>query len=223
MGFLQSDNKSKAEILNEQFQSVFTKENLNNCPNKGNSPYQTMSDIKINCKGVTKLLKNQNIHKATGPDSIPSFILKSAADQLAPILTDIFQTSIDTGEVPQDWRDANIVPLFKKDERHLASNYRPVSLTSITCKILEHIVHSNIMDHFDKNKILTNAQHGFRKKRPCFGMDYFLYLGSYSGFLLGTLIGIVHSIFPLCSCYHFAGTPFCFSMGQLQSILDPCS
>jgi hypothetical protein len=43
---------------------VFTKENLNNCPNKGNSPYQTMSDIKINCKGVTKLLKNQNIHKA---------------------------------------------------------------------------------------------------------------------------------------------------------------
>jgi hypothetical protein len=51
---------------------VFTKENLNNCPNKGNSPYQTMSDIKINCKGVTKLLKNQNIHKATGPDPIPS-------------------------------------------------------------------------------------------------------------------------------------------------------
>ena len=73
MGFLQSDNKSKVEILNEQFQSVFTKENLNNCPNKGNSPYQTMSDIKINCKGVTKLLKNQNIHKATGPDSITSF------------------------------------------------------------------------------------------------------------------------------------------------------
>ena len=86
------------------------------------------------CQGVTKLLNNQNIHKATGPVSIPSFILKSAADQLAPILTDIFQTSIDTGEVPQDWRDANIVPLFKKNERHLASNYRPVSLTSITLR-----------------------------------------------------------------------------------------
>ena len=152
MGFLQSDNKSKAEILNEQFQSVFTKENLNNCPNKGNSPYQAMSDIKINCKGVTKLLKNQNIHKTTGPDSIPSFILKSAADQLVLILTDIFQTTIDTGEVPQDWRDANIVPLFKKDERYLASNYSPVSLTSITCIILEHIVHSNIIDHFKQKQ-----------------------------------------------------------------------
>ena len=56
-----------------------------------------------------------------GPDCIQSFILKSAAMQLAPILTDIFQTSINTGEVSQDWRDANIVPLFKKDERHLSS------------------------------------------------------------------------------------------------------
>jgi hypothetical protein len=53
------------------------------------------------------------------------------------------------------------------DGYYLASNYRPVSLTSITCKILEHIVHSNIMDHLDKNKILTNAQHGFHKKRSC--------------------------------------------------------
>ena len=58
----------------------------------------------------------------------------------------------------------NVTNVSEKDERHLASNYRPVSLTSITCKILEHIVHSNIMDHFDKNKILTNAQHGFHKK-----------------------------------------------------------
>jgi hypothetical protein len=64
--------------------------------------------------------------------------VKSAADQLAPILTDIFQTSIDTGEVPQDWRDANIVPLFKKDERHLASNYRPVIWAVIQVFFGEH-------------------------------------------------------------------------------------
>ena len=67
MGFLQSD-KSKAEILTEPFQSVFTKENLNNCPNKRQSPYSTMEDIKINSKGVHKLLKNLKPHKATGSD-----------------------------------------------------------------------------------------------------------------------------------------------------------
>jgi uncharacterized membrane protein len=49
----------------------------------------------------------------------------------------------------------------------LASNYRPVSLTSIACKVMEHIVHSSVMGHFDRNKILTNAQHGFCKKRSC--------------------------------------------------------
>jgi hypothetical protein len=167
MGFLQSDNKSKAEILNEQFQSVFTKEIINNFPNKGKSPYSTMEDIKINSKGVHTLLKNLKPHKAIGPDSIPSCILKAAADQLAPILTELYQTSLNTGVVPQDWKDAHVVPLFKKDERHLASNYRPVSLTSITCKVMEHIVHCSVMCHFDRNKILTNAQHGFRKKRAC--------------------------------------------------------
>ena len=163
MGFLQSDNKSKVAILTEQFQSVFTKENLNNFPNKGKSPYST----KINSKGVHKLLKNMKPHKATVPDSIPSFILKAAADQLAPILTELYQISLNTGVVPQDLKDAHVVPLFKTDERHLASNYRPVSLTSITCKVMEHIVHSSVMCHFERNKILTNAQHGFRKKRSC--------------------------------------------------------
>jgi hypothetical protein len=163
MGFLQSDNKSKVAILTEQFQSVFTKENLNNFPNKGKSPYST----KINSKGVHKLLKNMKPHKATVPDSIPSFILKAAADQLAPILTELYQISLNTEVVPQDLKDAHVVPLFKTDERHLASNYRPVSLTSITCKVMEHIVHSSVMCHFERNKILTNAQHGFRKKRSC--------------------------------------------------------
>jgi hypothetical protein len=170
LGFLQSDNKSKVGILNEQFQSVFTKENINNFPIKGKSPYSTMEDIKINSKGVHKLLKNLKPHKATGPDSIPSCILKAVAlDQLAPILTELYQTSLNTGVVPQDWKDAHVVPLFKKDERHLASNYTmiPVSLTSMTCKVMEHIVHSSVMGHFDRNKILTNAQHGFRKKRSC--------------------------------------------------------
>ena len=167
MGFLQSDNKSKAEILNEQFQSVFTKEIINNFPNKGKSPYSTMEDIKINSKGVHTLLKNLKPHKAIGPDSIPSCILKAAADQLAPILTEIYQTSLNTGVVPQDWKDAHVVPLFKRDERHLAYNYRTVSLTSITCKVMEHIVHSSVMGHCDRNKILTNAQHGFCKKRSC--------------------------------------------------------
>eukprot|EP00745_Piridium_sociabile_P038114 TRINITY_DN6956_c0_g1_i9.p1 TRINITY_DN6956_c0_g1~~TRINITY_DN6956_c0_g1_i9.p1 ORF type:complete len:264 (+),score=58.10 TRINITY_DN6956_c0_g1_i9:30-821(+) len=69
------------------------------------------------------------------------------------------------GEVPDDWRHAWIVPIFKKGEKHLACNYRPVSLTSIRCKVLEHIVHSSIMRHLDAYRILCDSQHGFRRRR----------------------------------------------------------
>ena len=86
---------------------------------------------------------------STGPDSIPANILKAAADKLIPILTILYQTSLNSGEVPSDWKDAWIVPVFKKGDKHKPANYRPVSLTSITCKLLEHIVHSHVMPHFD--------------------------------------------------------------------------
>jgi hypothetical protein len=166
-GFIHSDTTSKAEILNEQFQSVYTKENTSTMPDKGQSKYPSMKDIVINTKGVFKLLKDLNPQKATGTDCIPSFILKSAADELAPILTQLYQYSLAEAEIPSDWRDAHIVPLFKKGEKHLPSNYRPVSLTSIVCKLLEHIIHSNIMSHFDRYNILTDKQHGFRSRRSC--------------------------------------------------------
>ena len=69
--------------------------------------------------------------------------------------------------MPDDWRAANIVPVYKKVEKHVASNYRPVSLTSMACKLLEHIIHSSVMDHFDQHHILCDEQHGFRSKRSC--------------------------------------------------------
>lgn len=166
-GYLHSTNIQKAEILNEQFRTAFTAEDLSHIPSKGDSPFPAMDEIRVGEEGVRKLLCSLKIDKATGPDTIPAFILKSAADELAPVLTKLFQLSLDTGDVPSDWRNAWVVPIFKKGERHLASNYRPVSLTSIVCKVLEHIVHSSVMKHFDRNNILTDIQHGFRKNRSC--------------------------------------------------------
>ena len=86
---------------------------------------------------------------------------------MAHIYSFLFQASLDQGVVPPDWKTANVVPLFKKGDKSKAENYRPISLTSITCKVLEHVVFSNIMSHFDKFKILDDAQHGFRKNRSC--------------------------------------------------------
>ena len=166
-GFIQSDSAQKAEILNDQFKSVFTQEDMTNFPSKGNSPFPQMPNIKISQAGVFKLLKNLDTSKATGPDSIPAYVLKTAAEEITPTLTHIFQLSLDSGQVPRDWTMAWVVPIFKKGEKHQAANYRPVSLTSITCKLMEHIVHSSVMQHFDQYNILTDCQHGFRKRRSC--------------------------------------------------------
>jgi hypothetical protein len=91
--------------------------------------------------------------------------LKLAADDTAPYLTDIFQTSGDTGKVPALWKEENVTPVFKKGSRGAAENYRPVSLTVVVCKILEHIISSHIMKYAEANSILSNIQHGFRQRR----------------------------------------------------------
>ena len=130
-GNLISDSKGKADILVEQFQSVFTKITDSIMPNMSNRTIPKMDEIVIDNKGVEKLLSNLKTSKSTGPDSIPNLVLKTCATELSMGLSTIFQYSIDTGSLPSDWRDTNISPVFKKGDRHLAENYRPVSLTSI--------------------------------------------------------------------------------------------
>ena len=79
-----------------------------------------------------------------GPDGIPNIVLKMCASELSEGFTCIFQLSVDSGTLPDDWRHAFVTPVFKKGDRHLAENYRPVSLTSVSCKILEHIIYVDI-------------------------------------------------------------------------------
>ena len=97
----------------------------------------------------------------------PLGFLRHTASHISTVLSHIFQQSIDTGEVQTDWRLANIAPIFKKGDRSKPSNYRPVSLTSILSKVLEHIVFNQVMDHLDKHKILIDSQHGFRSRSSC--------------------------------------------------------
>ena len=88
-------------------------------------------------------------NKATGPDGISPRILKELAEELAPGLTTIFQSSLATGLVPADWKDAHVTPIYKKGEQYDPANYRPVSLTCVACKLMEHVVVSAMMQHFD--------------------------------------------------------------------------
>jgi hypothetical protein len=106
-----------------------------------------MHDIQITEEGVTKLLKNFNPHKASGPDNITPRVLKKLATPISPILTIIFRESYNIGEIPSIWKRAFVCPIFEKGKKFEAINYRSVSLTCIACKLMEHIITSNTMAH----------------------------------------------------------------------------
>ena len=159
---LSSDN-DKARVLNDQFENAFTSENLDNVPELGESPFSSCPDIVFTTPGIVKLLQKLQPHKATGPDQLPPRVLKDLAEEIAPSVTLIFQQIYDSGMTPQDWRDAVVAPIYKKGNKHDPQNYRPVSLTSVLCKIHEHIICSSIMSHLDSKGILSKDQHGFRK------------------------------------------------------------
>ena len=126
-----------------------------------------MPSIEVTVPGVEKLLRDLNPHKAAGPDQISPAILKNLSHQIAPILQNIFNKSLATGELPEIWKQANVSPIYKKGPRSDPANYRPISLTCICCKILEHIIASNVMKFFNSNNLLYDLQHGFREKRSC--------------------------------------------------------
>ena len=166
-GKLHSDPADKANILNNQYQSQFTEEDKTNIPQPEGEPSPTMPDINVTTEGIRKLLQKLNVNKATGPDMIPARILKELSEEIAPFLCTIYQKCLETGSIPDVWKTANVSAIFKKGEKFKASNYRPVSLTCISCKMFEHIILSNIMRHLDKHKLLTDCQHGFRRRRSC--------------------------------------------------------
>jgi hypothetical protein len=159
--------------MNDHFKSVFSNaekitesEFKSNCKLSIKSNYQTMPDIIVTCEGIAKLL-NLNPGKAVVLDENKSRVLKELATEIAPILTLIFQISLESGVVPSAWKTAVVALVYKKGPRYNPENYRPISLTCMCWKLLELIVVSNAMSYADKYNILFPFQHGFRKFRSC--------------------------------------------------------
>ena len=88
-------------------------------------------------------------------------------NEIAHPLAIIFRKSLDEGEVPKGWKVAEVTAIFKKGSVANAGNYRPVSLTSIVCKIMESIIRNHTMAFMNKHNIIPEEQHGFRQGRSC--------------------------------------------------------
>ena len=155
-GTLFTDRKPISEILNTQFKSVFTKKTSSKIPQMPGTSFPSINVLNITEFGVFKLLDKIDVSKASGPDCIPGRILQNLARELAPVLHYIFDQSLNFGDLPADWTLANVAPIFKKGSKLQAVNYRPVSLTCITCKLFEHIVCKHILGHLEEHGILTD-------------------------------------------------------------------
>jgi hypothetical protein len=147
--------RGRQDILINQFKSVFTREENKTLPNTTKHISRSIPDLEIRSEGIEKLLKNKNTSKASGPDNIQNRILKECAKQLAPGLTSIYQKFIHTGTLPREWLNANVSCIFQKVDKHAPENYRSVSLTSVSCKLLEHVICKHMLKHIEKHKVLT--------------------------------------------------------------------
>ena len=165
-------------ILNTFFASVFTAEDLNNIPEVPATQFnhnKVLSHITVTEGDVSKCIDKLKVSKSPGPDTISPRILKEAKNELVKPLSSIFNKSLQSGSMPDEWKLANVTPIYKKGDKSLPSNYRPISLTSVVCKILETLIRDKLVKHLEENKLIKDSQHGFRFKRSCLTnlLDFF--------------------------------------------------
>ena len=140
-------DKEIGDEMGKYFSSVHLPYHTGTLPDMQQMTHNRIGELKITPEMVKDKLENLNIHKASGPDGTHPHVLQKTANAMSIPLAHIFQQSLNTGEVPEDWRSANITPIHKKGDRAEPSNYRPVSLTSHVCKVMETFIRDKIVDH----------------------------------------------------------------------------
>ena len=160
-----TDNKKMANLLNQYFGTVFTKETREPAPDCDISSDIKLETVVITQSKVIEKINNLKVNSSPGPDGISVRLLQKHVNSLSLGLAIIYENSIRTGKVPSDWKLANVTPIHKKGSKGNVEHYRPISLTSIPCKILEAIIKDNIVDHLITNSLLKSTQHGFIKNK----------------------------------------------------------
>jgi hypothetical protein len=159
-----------ANLLNSAFNSVFTREDTTTVPEPAHRRHASeLGTVRFKVKEVMTKIKQLRADVAAGPDGIGPRILQELVGGLTPALVTIYRRSMEESQVPAAWREANVKPIFKKGVKSSPSNYRPVSLTSVYCKVMEEVVRDEVTHHLQVNKLTNASQHGFVKgtSRSC--------------------------------------------------------
>ena len=160
-----------AENLNEYFSSVFTTEDVSILPVLENKfegrEFDYLGQLIVTPTMVATKIRDRKDNKSPGVDGIPPKLLLEIVEQISIPLATVFNLSLEEGIVPLERKEPNIIPLFKKGSRNKSENYRPVSLTSVICKLLERLIKDHLVDFLVKNKLINPSQPGFLKARSC--------------------------------------------------------
>ena len=126
-----------------------------------------MADVKITTKKVEEKVRKLRKGAAAGPDKIGPQLLQELVKEISSPLATVMRKTLEEGSVPDDWRTANVSPIYKKGPKHSPGNYRPVSLTSVCCKMMESILKDDIVEHLARHKLIRATQHGFMQGKSC--------------------------------------------------------
>ena len=141
-----------------------------------------LSTMSITDHDMERALNSLKVNKSPGPDGLHPRILSELSFELSRPLTLLFNKTMSCGVIPSDWKIAEVRPIFKKGSKTSPGNYRPVSLTSIICKVFEGFVRNVLYKHLVDNNLLSEEQYGFCKGRSCITQllntiqDWFLHL-----------------------------------------------
>ena len=163
-GNISTTDSEKSSLLNDYFSSVFTKENVDEIPNfaKRTKSTDDIETVEVTEEEMLKILQNLKADKSPGTDEIHPRLLKECAQSLAKPLKMLFDLSMKTSRIPSEWKIAEVRPIYKKKgKKSDPSNYRPVSLTSVVCKVAEKVVKKNLCDHIISKGLLSPHQFGF--------------------------------------------------------------
>ena len=169
-GTLVTNDENMASVLNNYFSSVFTStaeadhfstNEINTIDEIGNStaaiPEHTIHNFEITPEEVLKALNNMKTNKSSGPDNIHPTLLKETKSEIVDTLTSLFNISLCQGLVLADWKTANVTPIFKKGDRSIPGNYRPISLTSVVGKMLESIIRDKIVSYLEQHTLIRDS------------------------------------------------------------------
>ena len=156
-------DKEKAQAFNQTYldSSNLTGDNFELDDPIEDIDHEVLEHIEITEKDVEDVIKGINTNKAYGPDNISPRLIKEAGPSIVKVLTRIFNKSLQLAKFPSLWKKANVLPIYKKAEDFITTNYRPVSLLSILAKKIEKIVFKYLFNYFKDNFLISIWQSGF--------------------------------------------------------------